>query len=123
MRRRPPRSTRVRSSAASDVYKRQVSPCGAWSLVLWARGPCLEIYQVSVLARLICIIVKINIVTGGSHEDITTRYRDCRYRPCCPAQCRTSDVRANQNRSRPVGDGSGVVSWRPGKEDAGNLCR
>src|SRR5665811_2575095 len=26
MRRRPPRSTRVRSSAASDVYKRQGSP-------------------------------------------------------------------------------------------------
>src|SRR5665811_2517316 len=29
MRRRPPRSTRVRSSAASDVYKRQGSPRGA----------------------------------------------------------------------------------------------
>ncbi|WP_460379445.1 hypothetical protein, partial [Staphylococcus aureus] len=27
--RRPPRSTRVRSSAASDVYKRQMSSCWA----------------------------------------------------------------------------------------------
>src|SRR5665811_2315981 len=26
--RRPPRSTRVRSSAASDVYKRQINACG-----------------------------------------------------------------------------------------------
>src|SRR5665811_2618343 len=45
--RRPPRSTRVRSSAASDVYKRQISP-GSWlyqsiqddkvpSLIFW--GP------------------------------------------------------------------------------------
>src|SRR5665811_81446 len=30
--RRPPRSTRVRSSAASDVYKRQVRTCGGRSL-------------------------------------------------------------------------------------------
>src|SRR5665811_579501 len=29
--RRPPRSTRVRSSAASDVYKRQVETCGRGS--------------------------------------------------------------------------------------------
>src|SRR5665811_840723 len=28
--RRPPRSTRVRSSAASDVYKRQAVPCGTF---------------------------------------------------------------------------------------------
>src|SRR5665811_2305590 len=37
--RRPPRSTRVRSSAASDVYKRQVDnqPYGTW----WEKLPAL----------------------------------------------------------------------------------
>src|SRR5665811_1112920 len=42
--RRPPRSTRVRSSAASDVYKRQLLRCVDESdlvAVGWAEGDCL----------------------------------------------------------------------------------
>src|SRR5665811_1868902 len=36
--RRPPRSTRVRSSAASDVYKRQLWASMFWSAVVWVGG-------------------------------------------------------------------------------------
>src|SRR5680860_1764138 len=33
--RRPPRSTQSRSSAASDVYKRQHSLCPKWTPTMW----------------------------------------------------------------------------------------
>src|SRR5450756_3155250 len=36
--RRPPRSTQSRSSAASDVYKRQVPPCQTTSLIVLSDG-------------------------------------------------------------------------------------
>src|SRR5665811_692060 len=43
--RRPPRSTRVRSSAASDVYKRQEPPLPGWSLATPIRTGRLSLCQ------------------------------------------------------------------------------